>query len=65
MRTTRLTLLILEQTEETPEPTRPVITTTGELVRARPIRKFIPEPVEQFAPGTALAELQSWLRRVS
>lgn len=63
MTTLRITLLVIEQTTEAPESERAAIDTTGELVRARPIRKIIPKHVDANKPGSALAALDSWVRK--
>jgi hypothetical protein len=54
-----------ESIDDRPSSSRLRTAAPTELVRARTIRNVRPEPVEQFAPGTAMAGLQSWLRRVS
>jgi hypothetical protein len=61
---TRLMLVLLERTESD-GASSDVIDTTGEPIRARPIRHVRPEPVAAFEPGTALAKLEGWLGRVS
>ena len=66
MTTTKTTLLLLVQVEqtETPEPPRPVIETTGAIVCARPIRAIRTTDSSARLAGT-LDGLVRWIGRAS
>lgn len=58
---TKLMLVLLEHTESDDAEESGVINTTGEPIRARPIRNVRPKAVEAFHPDSAFASLARWV----